>query len=462
MKRYIYIAALLLTSLSLHAQELLNYPLDTINNEVVYRYQVEKSVGLYRIGLNFNVTQSEIVRLNPQLRERGLHFGETLLIPTGIILENPSVQPTTGVEPVAVPTMPETVSQADTTAKAETDLLPADSIVSGADGTDSLALNRRVIELALMLPFESQQTKRSQNAERMMEFYQGALLALRDLQNDSVLFRLRVYDTERSERRVAALCTSHELDSVRGIIGLAYPIQIAYMSQWCNVRQIPLVLPFSDDTDLSGNIQLMQFNSTDIQEADSLCEWLVQRDSIHCVTVEVRESDMTASMRTLRKQMRAHELHYTSLPMRDLLTDSAAYAMDSAQENIIILHSDRYQHVRMLIPHLVKLQQDGFRVRLLSQYSWQKEQIELPQVYTSVFTAESDITAYETQWNTYFSREHVSDVPRYDLLGYDLMRMLIGRLQGETVYHGLQSNIEWLQTGENGGWQNGIVNVVEK
>ena len=66
----------------LQAQELLNYPLDTVNGVEVYRYQVEKSIGLYRVGVNFNVSQSEIVRLNPQLRERGLHFGETLLIPT--------------------------------------------------------------------------------------------------------------------------------------------------------------------------------------------------------------------------------------------------------------------------------------------------------------------------------------------------------------------------------------------
>ena len=65
-----------------HAQELLNYPLDTVNGEEVYRYTVERSIGLYRVGVNFDVPQSEIIRLNPQLRERGLHYGETLLIPT--------------------------------------------------------------------------------------------------------------------------------------------------------------------------------------------------------------------------------------------------------------------------------------------------------------------------------------------------------------------------------------------
>ena len=82
-KTFIVFCLLSLLFVQAKAQELLNYPLDTINGEEVYRYQVEKSIGLYRIGVNFDVPQSEIIRFNPQLRERGLHYGETILIPTG-------------------------------------------------------------------------------------------------------------------------------------------------------------------------------------------------------------------------------------------------------------------------------------------------------------------------------------------------------------------------------------------
>ena len=103
MKRYMYIAALLLAALGMQAQELLNYPLDTVNGEEMYRYQVEKSIGLYRVGVNFNVPQAEIIRCNPQLRERGLHYGEILLIPTGrpvIIETKPEVVKTVITETV--------------------------------------------------------------------------------------------------------------------------------------------------------------------------------------------------------------------------------------------------------------------------------------------------------------------------------------------------------------------------
>ena len=471
MKKFIYIVLLLCTTMSVHAQELLNYPLDTINGEEVYRYQVDKGIGLYRIGVNFNVSQSEIVRLNPQLKERGLHYAEILYIPTG----RPVVAKPKVIEKPALPVSKEIVDiQTDRMERMESkeaiekfvvktvtiDSIADDSIATDSVATDTLLLDtRHVVELALMLPFESMQTKRSGNAERMMEFYQGALLALRDLQNDSTLYRLRVYDTERSERKVRELCDSTELDSVQGILGLVYPIQIEIMSAWCEAHHVPLLLPFCDEMELESHPHVLQFNSTDQQEADSLCAWLARQENIHCSAVEVREADLASSIRTLRKQMKNNGISYTGIALRDLMNDSIDYALDKEKENIIILHSDRFQHVRMLLPHLAKLQEAGYRIRIVSQYSWQKEKITLPQVYTSMFTVEGESAVYDAVWAEFFKNEHVCETPRYDLLGYDLMKTMIGWLHGETELNGLQSNIRWTQI-NNGGYQNTCVQVV--
>lgn len=442
------------------AQELLNYPLDTINGEEVYVYQVERSIGLYRIGVNFNVPQAEIVRLNPQLRERGLHFGETLYLPTGREIEkvhaNTLKQKVDSLQMIVDslkgqtdPIKPDTILSVDT--------LQTDSVM-----TDSVQpVERKVVELALMLPFESHQTKKSTNAERMMEFYQGALLALRTMQNDSTLYRLRVYDTERSERRINALCDSTELDSVRGILGLVYPIQIERMAAWCETHQVPLLLPFSDDMDLANRKQVLQFNSTDQQEADSLFTWIAAHDSAtHCITVDVRDAELSAPVRALRKRLQRSEIQYTSVPLHDLMIDSIEYALDSAKENLFILYSDKFQHVRILLPHLSLLQEKGYKVRLVSQYAWQKENLDLPQVYTSVFRKETDHEEYDNLWEHYYLTNHTSDAPRFDLLGYDLMRAMIGWLNGEKETQGLQSIIRWTQVGE-GGWQNEEVRVIE-
>lgn len=435
------------------AQELLNYPLDTVNGEEVYRYQVEKSIGLYRVGVNFNVPQSEIIRLNPQLRERGLHYEEILLLPTGRKVEAKREEVNVKREEVRDSVIPE-VQDTVVTEERDTVVVTTDTVVAEPD-------NRRVVELALMLPFESQQTKRSGNAERMMEFYQGALLALQNLQNDSILYRLRVYDTERSERRVQALSDSTELDSVRAILGLVYPIQIERMASWCAAHQVPLLLPFSNDMDMASHPYVMQFNSTDQQEADSLCNWLEShKENVHVVLTEVKEADLSSSVRTLRKQMKARGIDYTALPLHDLMNDSAAYAMNPEKENLIVLHSDRYQQIRILLPHIMTLRHVGYRVRLMSRYAWQKEQIELPQVYTSMFTQNADKEAYDALWEQTYKTNHTSEHPRYDLLGYDLMQALVQVVRGNSEpMNGLQSTIQWKQV-QQGGYQNACVGVI--
>ena len=58
-----------------------SWPKDTVDGVVVYRYTVQKSEGLYRISKNFNVSQEELVTLNPKLQKEGLKFGQVILIP---------------------------------------------------------------------------------------------------------------------------------------------------------------------------------------------------------------------------------------------------------------------------------------------------------------------------------------------------------------------------------------------
>ena len=69
----------------------LDYPLDTIDGQIYYRYTVERSIGLYRISLNFGVTQEEILKANPHLQTQGLRFEEVILIPAkNLSMEKPA------------------------------------------------------------------------------------------------------------------------------------------------------------------------------------------------------------------------------------------------------------------------------------------------------------------------------------------------------------------------------------
>ena len=78
--KFIGLLAAVICAASLFAQTE-SWPKDTVDGVVVYRYTVQKSEGLYRISKNFNVSQEELVTLNPKLQKEGLKFGQVILIP---------------------------------------------------------------------------------------------------------------------------------------------------------------------------------------------------------------------------------------------------------------------------------------------------------------------------------------------------------------------------------------------
>ena len=78
--KFIGLLAAVICATSLFAQTE-SWPKDTVDGVVVYRYTVQKSEGLYRISKNFNVSQEELVSLNPKLQKEGLKFGQVILIP---------------------------------------------------------------------------------------------------------------------------------------------------------------------------------------------------------------------------------------------------------------------------------------------------------------------------------------------------------------------------------------------
>ena len=86
-------------------QQPLAYPLDTIDGKIYYRYTVERSIGLYRLSVNFGVSQEEILRANPIIQERGLRYDEVILIPAKGLEVKPAVvaTPAPVVEPVEQP-----------------------------------------------------------------------------------------------------------------------------------------------------------------------------------------------------------------------------------------------------------------------------------------------------------------------------------------------------------------------
>jgi hypothetical protein len=461
MKRsLIYILAIglaTLTAIRTQAQ-LLPYPIDTINGQAFYRYEVEKSIGLYRVSKNFEVTQEEIIRWNPGIEKTGLRYGETVLrIP---VKQKPLVEPQPAVEPQPVIEQPQPV------AEPVAEPVKVDSVV--ADTTEAVieepVHETKVHKLALLLPLQANIIQRDATMDRFVDFYEGVLLAIRDLQDADNHYELHVFDVGRSQAGVQRLVDNNTLHSMDAVIGPAYPAQVLIISDWAKQDSTPVLIPFIDKViDLATNPNLLQFNTPEDVEAQAMVNYLIEhRDSINCVLVEAPEHDIPKDIRIIRDGIRQGGVPYTTTSIRDILGDSLNLALKPDVENIIIFNTQKYSNVHFLMPRV--LTNVGlYRITLLSQFSWQSENILLPQLFTSDFAIDNSVDRdrYEQAYALYFGNEHAELLPRYDLLGYDLTRELIAWLD-HTEYNGIQSEVRFERVNENGGWLNKFIQVVRK
>lgn len=460
-------------------------PIDTIHGQPMYRYTVEKSVGLYRVSQNFGVSQDAIIETNPELRTRGLRFGEVIYIPVPVG-RRVKVASADAAAPAPTPTADRRkpaqlreLSRRDTISRRLHDPrieapreveIVADSLPSVVDTTavaDSIPAlwewnDSTTIRLSLLLPFQARNDKRDQHAERFMEFYEGCLLAAYALQAEGQPLVLDVYDTEKNTAIVRQLLDSNSLTETQAVIGLAYPLQLMQVMPWAMEHEVPVLAPFIDYMEgIETNPYLYLFNSSAEQEARVLGQWLeAHRDSVNCVLVEAKDADIPSSVRLVHKEIKARQIPYTKTSIRQILDDSIQLALRDSVENILIFNTEKYSNVQVLIPRILN-SKGSHAVTLRAQYSWTRENIALPLLYTSIFSTDQPTArdAYEMHYERYFGHEHVSTTPRYDLLGYDLTRTIAAILK-DTTYTGLQSDIRFEQVNPEGGYINTNVHVI--
>lgn len=464
MKKLASILALLAVATGLRA-EVLPYPTDTVNGQVVYRYTVEKSVGLYRISKMFDCSQEEIIDLNPQLKERGLHFEEVILVPykeTAVAQQPAAPAPTPTPTPISEPA-PVVQAQPAEPVVAEQ---PAETVIASTDTVATIAEEtpqpENALRIALLLPLQANAVERNTMMERFFDFYEGALLAVNDVQAAGTQIDLTVLDIDKGNAKVEKLLRENALLGMHAILGPAYPTQVARVAPYVIEHRIPCLIPFTDNVEgIETNPYLMQFNVAGEDEALAMAEWLAARkDSVNCILIEGRDADIPESIQDLRNAMRIKSVPTQMISVKQILSDSLSLVLRDSVENFILFNTERYSNLSMMMPHVLNCK-GNHRLTLISQYSWQNEKILLPQIYTTEFATElpTDTRHYEEEFARWFNTDRSSTYPRYDLLGYDLMRQLIAHLQGQE-YFGLQSDIHMQKIGENGGWKN--TNVVVK
>lgn len=483
------ITLLLITQLSWSQTE--SYPIDTIDGKAFYRYTVERSIGLYRISVNFDVKQEEILQANPSLQKRGLRYGEDILIPVKETIQEKvtslldSIQPEQIVERIEQKAeqvlsrkhksrIPEV--KLDFLEKVADTIAQVDSLLSDTVITDSVVLDSTTIRLAMLLPLQTEAIKRDKNMDRFYDFYAGSLIAIYEAQAKGQMLEVFTYDIGRTTRELTQICQQPEIHTVDAIIGPAYSQQVTLAIDSTRNDSTWILIPFiSKVKEIEQHPYLLKFNPSDQVVADTIARYLAAKgDSINCVLVESKEGDVIpAGIAALRQALKQYKVPQTTISVHSILVDSLEEAVLPDVENIIIFNTEKYANLQAVMPHLLKAC-GQYRLTLFSQYSWQNEKIILPQLYTSVFAPEPVVSEeYETLYRQYFNHELSSTRPRYDLLGYDLtshlLQILMTKQTNDSTYlsktpvwEGTQANIHYQPVSEHGGWENHVIHIIHQ
>lgn len=475
---HIFLGIGLLLSSTLLAQTSVDYPLDTINGKIYYRYTVERGIGLYRISKNFGVSQEDILKANPDIQTKGLHFDEVILVPANhLVLAKPSssdikVEAEESLQRESQPTMladkKTRTPNIFTKRKEKTNSLDIPALKRDSVLEDTLT---SPIRIAIMLPLHADAIKRERTIERFYDFYCGVLIAINQVQATGQHIEAFVYDIGKTAQEVERILSDSLFPEVDAIIGPVYGPQVKTATQYAMADSMYLLVPFiSAIEDINTNPYILQFNPSKNTEADTLARYLAQYgDSINCVLVESKATEVIpASIAAIHQKLVQYNIPTDTISIRELLTDSLENAFRPDRENIVIFNTERYGNLHAIMPHLL-MAKNTYQLTLLSQYSWQSEKIMLPQLYTTVFTTSNEVPEeYTSVFDEYFGHEITTTQPRYDILGYDLTLHLLHLLQNNSLcqdttelWNGIQSAI-YYQRLENGGYENQRIHIIRK
>ena len=293
MKR-ILLVIVILASVVLSQAQTFDYPIRVVNGQEVYEYPVQKSEGLYRISVNFGVTQEELIKLNPELKTTGLKYGQTILVPVKRNQAPPkdSALPLAKrdtVAPVKADTMPrlkkEVFTKGEVLAKRvpldeKQDVMPMplpkqafkqgnpkpeEEVFFEEDTMFVLEAEpvgpSHVLRLALLLPLQADAQMYDVRMERFLKFYEGVLLGLREEKRADWKFEVYVYDVGKTEYKLRKTLALPEMAEMNAIIGPAYSEQIPAASEFMKQHGIICLLPFTNGVDgLESNKYLLQYN----------------------------------------------------------------------------------------------------------------------------------------------------------------------------------------------------------
>lgn len=398
---------------------------------IVGTHKVQRKENIKSICEMYNITQEDLIKVNPILKEQKLKRKMVLNIPEPSIKEKPILTE-------IVQENKEEIEKA---------------IPKGIN--DDKVLNVAVILSFLLDSYAPKEQS------RMVEYYQGFLMAVEELKHEGYSFIINTYDAGQKSQSLDSLLTSGAFDNVELIFGASYPKHNKELAKFAKEREIPLVIPFSNKKDEA-------LNNPTIYVANGIQSFILPEISSSFVKTfpnanvifveDTTESNKREFVKSLTSELVKHNIPYTTVQMpqisnEEVVLETFSNIYQDDKEFIVIPTSSSATTLNTLLPSLLHAKGiDSLNVTKFKLFGYPEWQIHAKDTRELMYEADTyfyatfyshyalpRVAEFQDEFIRWYDRDIQNIYPRYGMLGYDTgyFFLLAASLYGNRMYENI-------------------------
>ena len=374
-------------------------------------HRVERKETIYSISRLYGITEAELIAANPELRTEKLKKGKFLCIPYPSAGNNQKEQE----QPVSPATIP----------------------------TDNELFDKRkkenpkisTIKAAVMLPFMTDGSGNRDEQIRMVEYYEGFLMAVDSLKEKGVSIDIYTYDTYNNTSSVKSILAKDEMKNMNIIFGPAYPEQVKPVADFAKKNNIRLVIPFtSKGNEVFNNPSIYQINTPQSYLYSEVYEHFTRKftnANVIFLDAEDGDKDKADFIKGLKEELKGKHIPFTELKGEAITPESLKGVMNATLDNVFIPTSGTNIALIKLLPQLIVTLRDNpdYRMQLFGYPEWQTYTndhlasfYELDTYFYSSFYTNNlfpEAIRFSSAYRKWYSKDMSNTFPKYGMLGFD-------------------------------------------
>lgn len=378
-------------------------------------HKVRKGETIYSICYIYGITEEEFYAVNPELRDKKLKKGKKVNIPYHTETKKESVKES------EQPKMDET-QEKDDKYRFINHVFPKKS------------------KVAIILPFMLDKYSKQMQL-RMVEFYEGFLLAVKEQKEKGHSYEINTFDSGDESSSLDSLIRSGSLDDMNLIIGAGYNKHNKELAAFAKSKGIHLVIPFTGkEEEIYNNPMVYVVNSQQSYITPEIAEQFAKTfPNANPIIVSDEENNQKEIVDALKKDFEKRGIEYSVVSI-EKFTDPDTYIgtlrelIKEDKQNVVIPSSKKSSVLSKILPIVVSarsLEEKPIENLSLFGYpEWQMYASNLGDMlykadtyfYATFFSHNSmpEVAQLQNKYLLWYNRTMQDSHPRYGILGYDI------------------------------------------